>query len=505
MSSWKSVVPLALAVTLILGGCDDRVVEPQDGTTHVVALLPTSSGELVSKAEMEIRTKEVARAVALALANETVRTYVYEAMRASPIDEEKLHFGSFFEEEGGALRNEMSLRSGKSAAELRGLLDGVIDLEFYMPVDEHRAQWRGGEDLIVATVLDDEGSVPVGFDLLGQGVILDADEPPMTPALVLVPVETDFEVAASEFEFAASYSGGDGIYMTSSTINDDFEAWPLGDPEFEVHAFRRDSAGDYQSVSCASEHQSGYYYFDQVDDWTWHGEVLLITETAADTGKIQLQYWEDDGNECDGTGDGRPPGANSLDAEQLEDWGSDVIEILRDTTKWLEKGVKVAYETVVLALDTFDDDMIGVIEWPLVSCWPEATGAIWADIISEDTGHAKEGYVRIDTNFGTRDPLCALSTTISGPTEITTCPTMITPDPEPSYSASYSGSSGTPSFQWIYDGGEVGTNSSSYEIPNDDLTDGTHVLEIVTTRGGEIASDHHTIEVTEESTCGGMD
>ena len=64
----KAAVFLTLTFALVATGCDDHAVEPPDQTTREQALVRSVTGELVSKAEMEVRTKEVARAVALALA-----------------------------------------------------------------------------------------------------------------------------------------------------------------------------------------------------------------------------------------------------------------------------------------------------------------------------------------------------------------------------------------------------------------------------------------------------
>lgn len=90
----------------------------------------------------------------------------------------------------------MATESRRSDREVQGSLGDLPELEFYMPVREHRETWRGGTDLIVAASIegDDDGRMvaPVAFDLQGRPVTLSADVAPSTPTLVLVRRESDF-------------------------------------------------------------------------------------------------------------------------------------------------------------------------------------------------------------------------------------------------------------------------------------------------------------------------
>ena len=140
---------------------------------------------------------ELARAVALALNDETVRQRVKSDMRGAPFAEHKLEFRRYARTPSGAVMPaRMEGESRRERQEVEALLDGLPELEFYMPVREHRETWRGGSDLIVAASIDgdDDGRAvaPVAFDLQGRPVTLSADAPPATPTLVLVRRESDF-------------------------------------------------------------------------------------------------------------------------------------------------------------------------------------------------------------------------------------------------------------------------------------------------------------------------
>lgn len=210
-------------------------------------------------------------------------------------------------------------------------LDSVADLEFYMPVPEHRARWQGDENLIVATALLDH-EIPVAFDLNGAPVQLaSAEVPPETPTLGLVPVETDFSVRpqlAMACEDPDACDGGGGgdpgggttelppskIVMTYSYIPDDYEGFLRGNPEFEIHVFGRRTAGDtgVYDLQCVgneaatSPNQPGIksqeYVYNQ-DAPIWGGQVTLMTARqlqVAQSLDSSLAYWvwEDDADPC---------------------------------------------------------------------------------------------------------------------------------------------------------------------------------------------------------------
>jgi hypothetical protein len=141
---------------------------------------------------MTARLGALAHDVAVALQNADLRRLVFEELSASPYREHKLHFAGFVRGRGAQLLERVAAVRHRTANAVLTSLDSVADVEFYMPVPEHLAAWRGDTNLIVVAQLGDEAT-PVGFTLSGHPVPgLSPDIPPATPALVLVPVETDF-------------------------------------------------------------------------------------------------------------------------------------------------------------------------------------------------------------------------------------------------------------------------------------------------------------------------
>jgi hypothetical protein len=141
---------------------------------------------------------QLTRAIALALNDEELRHRIKMDMRAAPFAEHKLELTPYVRgRSGGLLLAKMATQAGRGREQMRNMLDDLPELEFYMPVREHRESWRGGTDLIVAGTLegDDEGKTkvaPVAFDLQGRPVALSFDVAPSTPTLVLVRKEADF-------------------------------------------------------------------------------------------------------------------------------------------------------------------------------------------------------------------------------------------------------------------------------------------------------------------------
>ena len=165
-----------------------------------------------------------------------------------------------------------------------------VPLEMYFPVPEHRARWDGGDDLLVATALKD-GEVPVAFDTRGRRRVLSATQPPATPVLAIVPVETDFDAPASAPFICCGGGGGSttpaGLYLVASHFVQDFEGWLKGSPEYEIHILGQSGQTDsLTSYQCAGEHAGGYYAFDQ-NGLDWSGSALLFTQQQLDSYKSQ--------------------------------------------------------------------------------------------------------------------------------------------------------------------------------------------------------------------------
>ena len=238
----------------------------------------------------EAAPEKLARAVALALADPDFRAYVKSQLDASPFREHKLPFQRFLAANGGRAAAALAQSAGATRAAMLRAADAAIPLEFYFPVSAHRAAWAGDDNLLVATALRDHDA-PVAFDPRGERRVLSPDEPPATPVLALVPVETDFRAPLSRvWCFGCGSDGGGGLtttpppglYLTQAHFTKTFEGWLKGAPEFEVHVLgqsgQTDSLQDYQ---CAGERQSWPYYFDQ-NNLDWTGSVLLFSRTQLD-------------------------------------------------------------------------------------------------------------------------------------------------------------------------------------------------------------------------------
>jgi hypothetical protein len=359
------------------------------------------------------------REAAIALRDDQVRKAVYEELHQSPYPEHKLHFRTFLNAGGRSLLTGMATVRGANEAAVLSTVDSIVDLEFYMPSKEHWQDWNGGANLIVASELDEEGPLPVGFDLGGASVPFASHlHVPSMPTLALVPVETDFSrpPASPARSQQAAMDADPGVYMVSSNIPDRHESSLKGSPELEVHAFVRNGAGDFVSTQCAGEHRADPFYFDQ-DNQTWSDEVQIVPEDGIGANPVEISVWEDDDTEC-GLSGGRPPRVDLKVIDRYNAWGQ------RPTvTVTLVNQVKVvSYSTlgVPLVLTRDDeglqsDDEVGEATVP--SCWP-SSGPVAFNLHYSNPGHAANGHVSLDYRFGQRDPVCPpppLSVAMSGP------------------------------------------------------------------------------------------
>src|SRR5881392_3637460 len=138
----------------------------------------------------------LARSLALALGDPAFRAHVKGELDRSPFREHKLPFQRFLTAGpgGGIALATMARRSGVAMADLAREADGAMPLEMYLPVPEHRRTWTGDANVLVATAVADH-DVPVAFDVQGHRRLLDPEQPPSTPVIAVVPVETDFSAA----------------------------------------------------------------------------------------------------------------------------------------------------------------------------------------------------------------------------------------------------------------------------------------------------------------------
>jgi len=350
ISIWvrRCSVVLTTVIAGFVLGCSDTIIEPglgDRGETIATAapsgrVLRSVSGVALPEPAMRGILTRMTRDVAVALKEPAVRRQVYEALQRSPYAEHKLHFRRLLREPAVDLLDRVAAAGRETAAQVLARLDSLVDLEFYMPVPEHRVAWQGGEDLIVVSSLVEYGEM-VGFDLDGRPVQgLTEAAPPATPVLVLVPAETDFGP-----EHPVSYatcgddcdppctgygcggcSGGcpppppprptPGVWMVSSYIQNLRESWARGSPEIEVFLIGRTGTsgpGASHSVGGTAHEDASWSErrFDQDGHWWSAGSgspgVLVAPEFDIDFIKSQyplgtpdderpftIAVWEDD-------------------------------------------------------------------------------------------------------------------------------------------------------------------------------------------------------------------
>ena len=299
----------ALAGTILVAGCNDRMpVNPPVPTDAAVVDPPVSPSARPPVG--------LARMFAKALKNQAFRAYLKAQLDASPYREHKVQLENFLGASGGHALRQIAAENGISKTAIADEAKAAIALEVYFPVPAHRAAWNGDEHVLVATATADR-EAPIAFDPEGRRQLLDAQAPPATPVLAIVPVETDFSVSPplprrmACYEDCAGGRGGvatppaPGLYMTKAHFVQDFEGWLKGSPEFEVQILGQKGQSDSLiSYQCAGEHAGGPYTFDQ-NDLDWSGSVLLFSKQQLDTynaahpgQNVRVFVVEDDDTAC---------------------------------------------------------------------------------------------------------------------------------------------------------------------------------------------------------------
>jgi hypothetical protein len=339
-----------VAGALALLGCSDQSQELVSPSSHDLAL---SSGSEIAAEQQALAG--ITRTVALALSDEGLRQRIKNDLRASRFTvEHKLPFSEYLRgESGGILLAEMAQHTELSPGEIVALLDNVRPLEFYMPVPEHRNNWTGGSDLLVASLLS-EDEAPIAYELKGNQIELLRDEPPVTPVLILTPVETDFtqhldasflnvkdmngqaigtwtpfssslsmesdctgDTAIVECDDGSGGGGGGSVaycgeppsgtvqrrgssveeFVTCMRAINDHEPWGKGNPEFYLLlAGTLDGGSDWGKRINITEH-----IWDGSDDdlnrkWRKFDPISLLTWDTDMGTRIRVQCFEDDFN-----------------------------------------------------------------------------------------------------------------------------------------------------------------------------------------------------------------
>lgn len=297
----KRKLLLASAGLVAVMACVDR-----PGSTG-----PEETAALVG-ADTTARPERLARLFARSLQNPAFRAYVKAQLDASPVRENKLQFQAFLEAGDGRGLRTLAAENGLTRMAVAAEAGAAIPLEIYLPVPAHRDAWSGDERVLVATALTDR-EAPVAFDVTGRRHVLSAAEPPATPVLAVVPVETDFTPRpAFEVCLICDPDGGGGsiatagLYLTRTRFIDDFEGWLKGSPEIEAHILGQKGVSDtLMSYQCAGATRAAPYYFDQ-NGKEWSGSVMLFSKTQLDqynaahpNKNIRVFFIEDDDTACD--------------------------------------------------------------------------------------------------------------------------------------------------------------------------------------------------------------
>lgn len=179
----RSRVPFLLtaAAALVLPACSD--IDPVATQPEVVGVFQRELTEPPHHA--------LARLLARSLQDPQIRARLYEDIHSSNVREKKLHLRSYLRGNGGNLLAAAAREGMGEPGDVVRLVEAIGSLEIYFPWDEHRSKWEGGEDLIVATLLNDDGSErPFAVTLDGREIPFVSSQTPATPTLAIVPAES---------------------------------------------------------------------------------------------------------------------------------------------------------------------------------------------------------------------------------------------------------------------------------------------------------------------------
>jgi hypothetical protein len=175
-------VGLALALALGLGACADALTgtqEPPAGASKSLAIATPADAQTV------------ARGLALAMHDPSIRAQVHAAMRGSSFNEHKLVLQDFANTPPGehvliAVAEALGQRLGSVKSEVASL----PALDFYLPFPAHRQSWKSTEDVYVATTFDKRAPSITAYGSNGQVLKLrQADGVPAVPLIILHPAE----------------------------------------------------------------------------------------------------------------------------------------------------------------------------------------------------------------------------------------------------------------------------------------------------------------------------
>lgn len=305
----------ALALLVFITACDDatRPVAPDRPDL--------SRGSVWQEPPDPVRARDqrLARRVALAMADPAFRAEVHGAIQGSRLREQRVLLQRFLYANGQRGVARVARATAEPEAATRSDLAAAGSMEMYFPVPEHRARWRGGAEILVATSRSD-GEIPVAFDPQGRKHLLDPARPPSTPVLAVqfwegaddppcaascvLGIEIDDGTIGGTFP-PPSPTPENGLFLTGSRFFDTFESWLKGAPEFEIHVLgHKTGTTELMSYQCIGERAGGPYTWNQ-DQLTWTGSAMVFSRAqftsfeANHPGQgLRLLVLEDDDGPC---------------------------------------------------------------------------------------------------------------------------------------------------------------------------------------------------------------
>lgn len=205
----RYLLPLA-----VVSACAD--IAPTDPADALSSPSTTSAAQLATQGD------SMAKMLAAALNDASLRQQLLLALRASPVNEHKLVLQDFATTDVGhsALAG-AATRSRVDIDQIQRLVRELPRLDFYLPFKAHRLAWEGTPDLVVAAVFDPNAPAIDAWGVDGSVTRLQqSDGVPARPLLILHPEEpkllrenpqasrvgevvqdpTDGEAAAAHFE-----------------------------------------------------------------------------------------------------------------------------------------------------------------------------------------------------------------------------------------------------------------------------------------------------------------
>lgn len=178
--AWRRILITAiLFVGTAITGCGES------GSDRLVA--PAVELSLGENHLNETPYEQMVRLVALGLADAGSRAELLAALKESPLPEQKVLLNHHVPANRSMLRS-MAAKGASAPQQLQDLIRGFGFIEAYLPVPEHRDEWAGGTNLIVAGAIGEDERL-VAFDLMGRSVMISAEAAPAMPTLVVVPAE----------------------------------------------------------------------------------------------------------------------------------------------------------------------------------------------------------------------------------------------------------------------------------------------------------------------------